>query len=416
MLRTLRLLAVTLRAEGLRAVVDRALDHRRYRRRGRAALLPAAGLAPAALRSATLHLLANPPRPWLGGVEAQLAVRRRQARAAAPFALAYREAGGLVLEVQERSQSRTWRLPATVDGAGSLSAGLTRAAAFVGAERVAVENLAGLPFGELLALRQGGLQLRLRCHDFAAFCRRPHLMDSGSASFCGYSTDLERCGRCLGALPAVQAEYRRQAAALLDAADELSFASEFLRRRLSELYELPPGVPQLVEPPAWEPPARLPARRPRQGPLRLAFVGSAGPHKGSRVFLALLAALAPEERRRLRFFAFGGGEPAELLAFRWAGVTVRGYYRFGSLPHRLRRAGIDLALLLSVMAETHCLVLDECRAAGVPVLAFDHGALGERVRTGGGGQLAAPVGDVAALLAALRQWVASAGTGSAPAP
>ncbi len=79
---------------------------------------------------------------------------------------------------------------------------------------------------------------------------------------------------------------------------------------------------------------------------------------------------------------------------------MRGYYRAGSLPRLLRRDRVDLAILPSVVPESFCLVLSECRAAGVPVLAFDSGAVGERLRNEGGG-LAVPPAEGAAGMAAL---------------
>jgi glycosyltransferase involved in cell wall biosynthesis len=68
-------------------------------------------------------------------------------------------------------------------------------------------------------------------------------------------------------------------------------------------------------------------------------------------------------------------------------VTVYGYYRAGTLVGLLRRRAVDLALLLSVVPESFGLTLSECWAAGVPVVAFDHGALSERIRQKGGGIL-----------------------------
>jgi len=84
----------------------------------------------------------------------------------------------------------------------------------------------------------------------------------------------------------------------------------------------------------------------------------------------------------LRWSAYGGGDPELLARLRRLPVRVRGYYRSGTLPRLLRRDGVDLALLLSIVPESYNLVLDECAAAGVPVVAFDLGAVGERLRSG----------------------------------
>jgi glycosyltransferase involved in cell wall biosynthesis len=105
----------------------------------------------------------------------------------------------------------------------------------------------------------------------------------------------------------------------------------------------------------------------------------------------------------VRWSAFGNGDRAWLDRLRSVGVEVRGYYRTGSLPELLVRERVDVALALSVVPESYGLVLDECRAAGVPVVAFAHGALAERlVRVGAGRTvtLADGAAGVAAALAA----------------
>ncbi len=80
---------------------------------------------------------------------------------------------------------------------------------------------------------------------------------------------------------------------------------------------------------------------------------------------------------------------------------MRGYYRAGALPRLLRRDRIDLALLLSIVPESYSLALSECRAAGVPVLAFDHGAVADRIRAEGGGLLVEPAAGAAGIAARL---------------
>ena len=65
-----------------------------------------------------------------------------------------------------------------------------------------------------------------------------------------------------------------------------------------------------------------------------------------------------------------------------------------------------MALLLSLVPESYGLTLDECWQAGVPVVAFDHGAVAERIRRYGGGllvPLARGASGVAETLRALRE-------------
>jgi glycosyl transferase family 1 len=107
------------------------------------------------------------------------------------------------------------------------------------------------------------------------------------------------------------------------------------------------------------------------------LVGGVQAHKGALVFEDVVKRM---EGSGLRWTAYGGGEP-ELLARlrRLPRVRIRGYYRSGTLPRLLRRDRVDVALLLSIVPESYSLVLDECVSAGVLVLAFDLGAVGERL-------------------------------------
>jgi hypothetical protein len=318
------------------------------------------------------------------------------------------------------------------------------AAALCGASTLQVEGLAGMPLASLLRLHQAGLRLVLAVHDFAAFCPRPHLLESlpppAPPRFCHYSRDPQRCARCLGRdipglPPGYQEERRAQARRLLAGADAVVYPSAFLARVHDELFAgagaagarviapalataagtptasaIAPALPsgagtaatQAVAPAV--PPAtaagptasalRLAAERPlsrgpRRPPRHIAWVGAVQAHKGALVFEAAVQRLATAGRRP-RLTAYGGGDP-EILA-RWRrlpGLRVRGYYRAGSLPALLRRGRVDLALLLSVVPESYGLVFDECAAAGVPVVAFDLGALAERIAATGSGLLLA---------------------------
>jgi glycosyltransferase involved in cell wall biosynthesis len=413
-----------LRGEGLRAVVSRAADRRQDARRRRS--FRPAGEPPPGFSCAVLNLAAAAPSPRLGGVQAQLLWRLAEEAKLRPVALLYPEAasagGGFRLELQRGGERRALRYPppATAPGdlrspvtlaSSQLEAAIAWAAACCGAELLHVEGLAGMPLGSLLRLRRGGLRLLLALHDFAAFCPRPHLLEipppPAPPRFCQYSREAVRCAACLGAdfpaLPSTYQDERRELARqLLAAADALVYPSAFLARQHADLFAGAGAAKASVIAPALAAAARpLPARRVREAntphpgrPLRVAWVGAVLPHKGALVFEAALRTLAAVPGRP-RFTAYGAGDPAILRRWRHLpGLRVRGYYRAGSLPALLRRDEIDLALLLSVVPESYGLALDECAAAGVPILAFAHGALGERLAAGHGLLLdAAPAAD-----------------------
>lgn len=344
-----------LRTEGLLAFRDRTLDRIAEARRRRSFSPAPPGWRPSPVPVLTIS--PTPPAPRLGGVQTYLL--RKLDR---DTALLYPERDGWRLEVQGRSLT----FP-----------GIEDAVQLVGAERVHVEGLAGL---SPRSLRFPNLTIAL--HDFAAFCPRPHLLEKPALRFCWYSRDLARCGKCLrqdwDVDDAFQAERRAEFAELLASASELIFPSDFLRRTYNELF---PGLPlerqKIVEP------GQATAGPMGKRPVRhVAMVGGVQPHKGALVFEEVVRLLP-----NLRFSAYGGGDPELLVRLRRLGVRVRGYYRHGTLPDLLRRDRVDLALLLSIVPESYSLVLDECVAAGVPVVAFDLGAVADRLPRLGAGTL-----------------------------
>ena len=169
------------------------------------------------------------------------------------------------------------------------------------------------------------------------------------------------------------------------------YPSGFLRDRHLELF------PGLAAGPAPGDRARRPAapgvrRSAGEGPARhVAYIGSVLPHKGALVFEEVVRELPAEKpirtsverlRRRRRGLLHS---PAPAPPRAGARLLPP-----GSLVDVLRRDRVDLALLLSIVPESYSLALSECLAAGVPVVAFDHGAIAERVRRHGGGLLVEP--------------------------
>jgi Glycosyl transferases group 1 len=320
-------------------------------------------------------------------------------------------------------------MPATALADPGLGPAVLWAAGLCGASAVQVEGLAGMPLATLLELRQSGLRLVLAVHDFAAFCPRPNLLEAlpppAAPRFCHYSREPLRCARCLdrdfpGLPPGYQEERRELARRLLASADAVVYPSPFLARAHGELFGaagadaarviapalpasagkragvgVPPappattGAPTPASEPAAPPRGPLPPARGRRPLRHVAWVGAVQPHKGALVFETAVKLLAAAGHR-FRLGAYGGGD-ADVLA-RWRrlpGVRVRGYYRAGSLPERLRHDRVDLALLLSIVPESYSLALDECAAARVPVVAFDLGAPAERIAAAGSGLLLA---------------------------
>ena len=115
-------------------------------------------------------------------------------------------------------------------------------------------------------------------------------------------------------------------------------------------------------------------------PLRVAFLGQIGPHKGADLV-----------RRLVRRAALRCGIPIQwhLIGTIRGGIDHRvvqhGRYDRRELPSVLEAAAPDLVAFLSAWPETYCYTLDEALRCGVPVICTPLGAPAERVRNNGCG-------------------------------
>ena len=403
----LRLAFDLLRAEGPRGHAERLVERlEELGLRLEETAVPPERLAEAVGNVRVLDVLASPPAPRWGGVPTQLLARRAEEERLGPTALVAPGADRWTLRATRDGARLRARLGPCGDvarsgwvgggpgAAGRAAAGAVAAAARrVGGGGVAAAGAPGGPPAARRARAGRGFRLVLSLHDFALFCPRPNLVEEPQARFCGYSTEAERCHACLAtgwSLPAGFVEgWRRESSALLSEADAIVYPSRFLLARHAALF---PGgrrgLERVIEPvaPGVDAGAPAPGTRPvgREGPAHVAFVGAFRPHKGAGIFRELVTR-REVAGRPVKWSILGSGDATLSRAAGSGGVRVAGHYRAGSLARRLREEGVDVALLLSVWPESYSLTLTECRAAGVPVMAFDHGAIADRIAAEGGG-------------------------------
>jgi glycosyltransferase involved in cell wall biosynthesis len=368
------LLLQLLRNEGIRSVLSRIAD--RMAERSRRSRLNGIDLANQSLAPPpVLNLSPLPMAPRRGGAQVQLLDRLFVEARLRPVVLLCRSGDSWICERYHQSFRGISQTPQ-----GRHLAGLVAATAeMVRTDTVHIECLAGTPLKLVPQLQGLELKVILSVHDFSLLCRRPHLLERPAGSFCGNSTDLERCRRCLQAEPAFletdQEAHRQAGAAALASATAVVYPSDYLRSAYQEWLGQTDGQ-QLhrVIPPATHTRGVEPSR-PRPG--QIAFVGGIKQVKGG----ALVREIFQQIKARMPHVrAVSFGEVEAELAAQCRGIKVRGYYRSGRLPRLLQNHRVALAVLPSIVPESYCLVVDECLRAGVPVVAFDHGAVGERLK------------------------------------
>jgi GT2 family glycosyltransferase len=224
-------------------------------------------------------------------------------------------------------------------------------------------------------------------HDYSWICPRITLID-GAGRYCGEpaisvcETCVKRNGSSLGEKISVAA-LRARSAAWLKGARRVFAPSADTAVRFERHFA---DLEVTVQPHAMQVPATpLPPRDPARTLVRVALIGAIGEHKGYKVLLDC-AGDARDRALPLEFVVIGYTENDAPL-FETGKVFVTGRYSEGEAPHLLQRERPDIAWFPSVWPETWCYTLDFALGARLPIAAFDVGAIAERLRALGQGEL-----------------------------
>ena len=119
----------------------------------------------------------------------------------------------------------------------------------------------------------------------------------------------------------------------------------------------------------------------------IAVIGAMGKHKGLDHLLELASQLPAGQGVVLLGYADGELGPGWLAQGR---VWVHGAFEPAQLPELVASYGSELAFFPKGQPESYCYALSDAWLAGLPAVAPDSGAIGERMRAHGGGTLYDP--------------------------
>jgi len=257
-------------------------------------------------------------------------------------------------------------------------------------EAIEIQHFLHLDARVVEAVRALPLPYDVFVHDYAWLCPRVTLID-GSGRYCGEPA-VPVCQRCvrrngsyLGETISVPV-LRARSDTWLRGARRVRAPSADTAQRFQRHF---PGLQVHVQPHAASSPptsaGRLYRGKSTRRVARIALLGAIGDHKGYEVLLAC----ARDARARalpIEFVVIGyTRDDAPLLAT--GRVFVTGRYTDSEPEHLLRRERPDLIWLPSVWPETWCYTLDHALDAMLPVVSFDLGAIAERLRAAGTGEL-----------------------------
>lgn len=338
---------------------------------------------------------------------------------AVPFAFEDREEDGLLIR---QVSLKPKGLAASVAGEffgtflnRSIEASFTRFVRLFRPDLIHIQHVMALSARLLPLAVQMGIPVVLTLHDYWFLCANSQLIWP-DAQICQGKAGGMNCVRCAAAarFPSPLVRWLRPALAPLflvrdrlvyDAARQADWfisPSRFLIDRYVEagfpadrFTFLENGIrTDRIQAVAWEP---------RQGPLRITFLGSLAWQKGAHVLAQAFAGL-PEGAARLRLW----GDPSVFPDYAQrvqdllppTGAEMMGRIPNEQVGHVL--ADSDVVVVPSLWYENSPVVIQEARAAGVPVVASGHGALAEKVRDGVDG-LHFPPGNVDALRRVLQR-------------
>ena len=294
--------------------------------------------------------------------------------------------GAPVLEVLWREAALSLRLPPD-----ALPALINRLARAIPGLRIAVHSLTGVGAEIHDQARRQGLPLVVYVHDFQWYCPRVVLVDH-TAQYCG-EPEVKYCQLCARANaiydfgadePLIRTDIATWIArngALLAQAHAVIVPSRDTAARIARRF----GLPNLRVLPH---PEKIQVSGIARGPdgdstTRIVVVGGISVQKGLHV-IRELGRLIDASGASATIRVIGEVEDPAALDGLFS-VEVTGRYSRDELPQLLARFNPHLVFFPAVWPETYSFTLSEVWAAGYAPVAFDIGAIAERIRDTGAG-------------------------------
>ena len=264
-----------------------------------------------------------------------------------------------------------------------------------------------LVFADWISASQASLRetrLTVAVHDYFVVCPSFVLLDA-DGRYCGVP-DVSVCAQCL---PRHEARYvalspptdigpwRSLWGRCLASADEVRCFSPSTRRLVLRAYPtLDPDRITVVPHRVDFMPSRLPALD-HSAPPVIGIIGQISEQKGALIVRDLMA-LIDRDHPDVRVVVVGGID----VPIKSPRLSVTGPYRHEDLIDLIEANRINVAFFPSICPETFSYVTEEMIRLELPIVAFDLGAPGERLRGYDKGRLCAEVSAESALSTLLR--------------
>ncbi len=231
-------------------------------------------------------------------------------------------------------------------------------------------------------------------HDHSGLCQIFSLSTTNNKQevFCGNNQSDETSEQCLKCLSKKTQKTRLTTQSFLQirkkiwhktltGAEKIQFASHYLRNAYLKIFPEISEHSQVFSPCYY--PSQVARLKPlNPGKLRLAFLGQFGVLKGAQLFIDLYHRL---NNPAIGWQIIGGVDPKYKDQLDHTNITITGSYDKDNLGKLLK--DVDLVVFTAQIPETYSITLTEAWIHGVPVVAPDLGAYGQRITEGVNGFL-----------------------------
>lgn len=212
-------------------------------------------------------------------------------------------------------------------------------------------------------------------HDLYMICPSINMVYKGK--YCEYD-EKKDCSKCLNSRYGVNSNilnnWQNTCKKVLERFDKIIVPSENTKKLFNNVYKeleievVEHGV-EVVQ-------TKIAKKEKEIQEFNVAFVGAMAIHKGSNILKELVK---KNNNSNIKIHLFGKSEDRDLINNK-SNYINHGQYKRGELPQLLIDNNIDLVCFFATWPETYSYTLTECYMAHVPVLTFNIGAVGDRVK------------------------------------
>ena len=248
---------------------------------------------------------------------------------------------------------------------------------------VHIQNTYQLSLDLYFEAKKRGLPLFCTLHDYYYLCPCLQMLDTNNELCLGRQTK-EECARCLAQRRQISTNvpYRenwiKDHEEALMLCDRIFLPSESIQQIMMSTYPKVADkmvvIPHGLDLSIFHKVEKMPKEN--GAALNVAFVGGISPAKGSK----LVTDVIKNGSKDIQWTIIGGVGDNELFLMERKNLKKTNWYTREELADKLQEYKIDLVCILSVFPETFCYTLSEVTACGIPCLALDVAAVGERMK------------------------------------